>query len=255
MASSQGSGRKSPPAPVKIHHFKKRAPHTSGAPRGRDGGRLTLELEHPTLPEMPEVSEEPPEDPPEDPPEEVEEEPVRSKPPSRSEPAPRGKSRAGASASDTEERASRRSRTASVSRRAAAEDDEEPPPGSVAERLNTSRRLISEGKFDEARVILERLVTMGVASGPVHTELGAIYMAQGFMERALERFDDALNLEPMDLFARVCRGEARLGRGDLRLAREDLQRVLDMGTAGSPLVERAQLLLQRADERGDRKRH
>lgn len=207
-------------------------------------GRRTLELERPTLPEMPI----------EEPPEELEEEPVRSSAPARAEKASRGKSRAGSAAAEADGRASRRGRGASMSRRAADEEEEEPLPGSVAERLNTSRRLISEGRFGEARLILERLVTMGVASGPVHTELGAIYMAQGIIDRALERFEDALDLEPMDLFARVCRGEARLGRGDLRLAREDLQRVLDMGTAGSPLVERAQQLLQRADEQSDRKR-
>ena len=46
MASSQGSGRKSPPAPVKVHYFKKRAsrPQRELAP-GRDGGRIALELE------------------------------------------------------------------------------------------------------------------------------------------------------------------------------------------------------------------
>ncbi|MFL5347207.1 MAG: tetratricopeptide repeat protein [Hyalangium sp.] len=238
---------------MKIHHFQKRAPRSKDEPRGRDGGRRTLELEHPTLPEM--SLEEPPEEVEDEAEEEVEEEPVRSSGSARPEMASRGKSRAGSAAAEADERGSRKSRGGSMSRRAADdEEEEEPPPGSVAERLNTSRRLISEGRFGEARVILERLVTLGVASGPVHTELGAIYMAQGSIERALERFEDALHLEPMDLFARVCRGEARLGRGDLRLAREDLQRVLDMGTAGSPLVERAQQLLQRAKEQGDRKR-
>jgi Tfp pilus assembly protein PilF len=124
----------------------------------------------------------------------------------------------------------------------------------VAERLNTARRLVTESDFDGASAILERLVTLGVATGPVYTQLGAIYMAQGATERALGLFEEALASDPSDLFARVCRGEARLWRGDLRLAREDLQRVLDMGTAGSPLVERAQQLLQRLKEQGDRKR-
>lgn len=233
MASSQGSGRKSPPAPVKIYHFKKRAPRPQrDLNPGRDGGRVTLELERPPFPELPI----------EEPPEQAEDEPARPEPPPKPAERPRR---------DAEGRASRKSR---ASRRAEA-DEEEPPPGSVAERLNTSRRLVAESRLDEASVILERLVTLGVASGPVHTELGAIYMAQGATERALERFEDALALEPMDLFARVCRGEARLWRGDLRLAQEDLQRVLDVGTAGSPLVERAQHLLQRVDEQGERKRH
>lgn len=239
MANSQGSGRKPVPAPAKIHYFKKRVPPAQPG-WGRDVGRVTLELERPTIPEMALME-----------PEEVEEEqeePVRSK--SRREPEPQAKGRGGSAAPEADGRGSRKGRGAS--RKAAPE--EAPPQGSVAERLNTARELVSKGRLDDARAILERLVKMGVASGPVHTELGAIYMAQGSLERALDRFDEALQREPMDLFARVCRGEARLEHGDLRLAREDLQRVLDMGTAGSPLVERAQQLLQRADEQGDRKR-
>jgi len=241
MATSQGSGRRSPPAPVKIHHFKKRVPPAKDEPRGRDTGRVTLELERPTLPEfsLDEAAQ-------------ADEKPVRSKARRESAPAPRGKSRAGPAAPEADGRAPRKARGASSARRAASEQP--PPAGSVAERLNTARSLVSEGQFDEACAILKRLVRLGVASGPVHSELGAIYMAQGSIERALERFDEALHLEPMDLFARVCRGEVRLWRGDLRLAREDLQRVLEMGTAGSPLVQRAQQLLQRADEPGERKR-
>jgi Tfp pilus assembly protein PilF len=114
--------------------------------------------------------------------------------------------------------------------------------------------MIEEDKLEEARVVLERLVTLAVATGPVHTQLGAIYMAQGAMERALEHFEEALTRDPMDLMARMCRGEARLWRGDLRLAQEDLRSVLDGGTAGSPLLQRAQQLLQRIDEHQQRKR-
>ena len=228
MANSHGSGRRPPPAPVKIHHFK--AAPRKHKPLGRDQGRTTLELERPTLPEMP-IDE---------PPEQAEAELARPTPAERPEPVAAEKARA-----------SKKSR---ASRRASAAE-EEPAPGSIAERLNTSRRMVAEGKFDEARVVLERLETLGVATGPVHTQLGAIYMAQGFMDRALERFEDALSMDSMDLFARLCRGEARLERGDLRLAQEDLQCVLDMGTAGSPLVERAQQLLQRAGTSGERKRY
>lgn len=240
MASSQGTGRRAPPAPAKIHHFEKRVTPAKDDPRGgRDTGRVTLELERPTLPEFSL--------------QEASEEPVRSKARREPTPTPRGKSRSGSAAPEADARAARKERGASASRKAAS--GQPPPAGSLAERLSTARTLVSEGKFDEARVILERLVRLGVASGPVHSELGAIYMAQGSIERALECFDEALHLEPMDFYARVCRGEVRLWRGDLRLAREDLQRVLDMGTAGSPLVERAQQLLQRADASGGRKRH
>jgi hypothetical protein len=285
MANSQGSDRKPPPAPVKIHHFDKRAPRPEP---GREGGSFAptvpemrsvaehptlLEMrsaaEHPTLPEMrlvpprfggaaiepsplaplPKTEPPPPASRAEPPPPAAKAEPPP--PASKAEPAPAARS--------AERRAARKPRapaagSTAAAPRAPASAEAEPPPGSVAERLAAARRLIEGDNLEEARTILERLVTMGVATGPVHTQLGAIYMAQGSTERALEHFEEALSRDSMDLMARVCRGEARLWRGDLRLAQEDLQRVLEAGTAGSPLVQRAQQLLQRIDEQRDRKR-
>jgi hypothetical protein len=149
-------------------------------------------------------------------------------------------------------RSSRKSRTyagPSPSPRAPPPPEEEPAPGSVAERLATSRRLFGEGNLDEAGAVLERLVSLGIAPGPVHTQLGAIYLAQGAIEQALERFEEALLQDSEDLSAMLYRGAARLARGDLLLAVADLQHVLDLATAGSPLVEQAQQLLQLAAER------
>ena len=236
MAKSQGSGRKAVPAPVKIHHFDKRAPRTQAA-RGRDGEELAGA--HPTVPEL------------------------ALRPPRKG-----GAAAADASSAKTElelpaqaepapparggGKRSKKSRTyqgPSTSPRTSPVAEVEPAPGSVAEWLATSRRLFAEGKPDEARSTLERLVALGVATGPVHTQLGALYLAQGAIERALERFEEALARDSEDLSATLYRGEARLARGDLLLAVADLQQVLDLGTAGSPLVQRAQQLLQVAADR------
>ncbi len=241
MAKSQGSGRKTDPAPVKIHHFEKRAPGTNP---GRD--REASASATPTVPELPlkpprkgGAAAEPAPPKVEDPSSAKTELEV----PIQVEPVPpeRGGGKSKRKKSRTYEGPSSSSRAPSA--------EAEPAPGSVAERLATSRRLFSEGRLEEARAILERLVALGVATGPVHTQLGAIYLAQGAIERALERFEEALARDPEDLGATLYRGEARLARGDLLLAQADLQHVLEVGMAGSPLVQRAQQLLQQAADR------
>jgi tetratricopeptide (TPR) repeat protein len=237
MANSQGSGRKSPPAPVKIHHFEKRSARGMSPGRRQGDGSMA---EHPTVPEIPL-------------------EPRLGGAAAEASPlAPRPKSRAAVS-SKAESAVSGRGSPARPSQKSSGHREKTPAGGqsafgSVAERLATARRLITEDQLEEAQLILERLVTMGVATGPVFTQLGALYMAQGSTEKALAFFEEALSLDPMDLMARVCRGEARLWRGDLRLALEDLHTVLDAGTAGSPLVQRAQYLMEQLEEQQDRKR-
>jgi predicted Zn-dependent protease len=126
--------------------------------------------------------------------------------------------------------------------------------GMVAEHLATARSLLTQGKPGKARVLLDKLVRMGVASASVHTLLGTIHLTQGATERALACFEKALELDPSDLSARLLRGEVRLNWGELPPAQEDLQYVLESGTAGSPLVQQAQQLLQRIRELKDRKR-
>jgi predicted Zn-dependent protease len=226
MSNSQGSGRKPAPAPVKIHRFEKRAPRSKDEP-GRD--EEAFAGAHPTVPEL-----------------------AFAPPRMGGAAAPKAEP-----ASDTKGRAARKSRSAqggSPSSWEKAPLEEESPPSAVTERLSTAQRLVAEGKPEEARAVLERLVTLGVATAPVHTQLGAIYLAQGATERALERFEEALALEPEELGARLYRAEARLARGDLLKAQQDLQHVLDEGTAGSPLVQRAQQLLQTVEKERDRKR-
>src|SRR5687768_14849673 len=134
MATSQGSGRRAPPAPVKIHHFEKRVRPAKDDSRARDTGRVTLELERPTLPEFSLERRE-----------QDDEEPVRPKARREPTPASRGKSRAGPAAPEADGRASRKAR-GSASRRAASQ--EKPPAGSVTERLDTARSLVSQGELD-----------------------------------------------------------------------------------------------------------
>jgi tetratricopeptide (TPR) repeat protein len=221
---------------VKIHHFEKRPDRGISSARRQGEGSMA---EHPTVPEIPI-------------------EPRMGGAAAQASPlAPLPKSRAAVSEGSESASSRRSSSKKSSGAREKTPAGAQPALGSVAERLATARSLITEDQLEEAQLILERLVTMGVATGPVFTQLGATYMAQGATDKALEYFEEALSLDPMDLMARVCRGEARLWRGDLRLALEDLHTVLDAGTAGSPLVQRAQYLmeqLQEEQEEQERKR-
>jgi tetratricopeptide (TPR) repeat protein len=128
------------------------------------------------------------------------------------------------------------------------------PSGLVSERLATARSLFSQGQLTQARGILEKLVARGVGGASAYSLLGTIHMAQGSLERALECFEEALVRDADDLSARLHRGEVRLQKGDLLLAQQDLLHVLEVGTAGSPLIEQARRLLQQLEDQRDRRR-
>jgi tetratricopeptide (TPR) repeat protein len=120
--------------------------------------------------------------------------------------------------------------------------------------MATARSLFGQGQLTQARGILEKLVARGVGGAGAYSLLGTIYMAQGSLERALECFEDALARDADDLTARLHRGEVRLQKGDLLLAQQDLQHVLELGTAGSPLIEQARRLLQQLEDQRSRRR-
>jgi predicted Zn-dependent protease len=236
MTSSPGRRGKSPPGPVKIHHFEKRsAPRASPAAREPE----VPSHAHPTLPEMalhthptlPELSLQLPAAPP--PPAPPAEEALAASRRKRAPGAPEARSRKGGSPGGATEGAS---------------------ASGVSERLAAARRLITEGKQDAARGVLERLVALGVAGAPAQTLLGGIYLAQGALDRALACFEEALAKDPSDLAALMSRGQVRLSLGELRRAQEDLQAVLEAGMAGSPLVQQAQQFLERIGELRNRKR-
>ncbi|MBN1206906.1 MAG: tetratricopeptide repeat protein [Myxococcaceae bacterium] len=237
MTSSHGSDRKSPPGPVKIYHFEKRPPRPP-VPEERDGERIItqefsmgLELSlQPDEEEAAPVSAPPGSPPPREPASQASGSPLRAQPvprgPGRHPPAPFADGSIGASY---------------VS-------------GLLAERLAVAQKLFAQGHLTQARGMLEKLAALGVGGAALQTLLGTIYMAQGVLERAVASFNEALELDPSDLTARLYRGEIRLGWGDLLLAQEDLQYVLESGTAGSPIVQQARRLLQRLIELRERKR-
>lgn len=107
-------------------------------------------------------------------------------------------------------------------------------------------QLFEEGKLEEARVVFEGLVGMGVEDAYAHTMLGTIFLAQGDQDRALALFEAALGISGRDTAARVYRGEIRLNRGQTRAALEDFQAAIRSADPSDPFVERARRLAELA---------
>ena len=108
--------------------------------------------------------------------------------------------------------------------------------------------LFESGRLDEARVVFEGLVGMGVEDAFPHTMLGTVYLALGDQDRALALFEAALLIDDKDVAARVSRGEIRLNRGKLKQAVDDLSAVIKVGPRDDPFVARAKRLIRMAQE-------
>ncbi|MFZ5470401.1 MAG: tetratricopeptide repeat protein [Myxococcota bacterium] len=121
-------------------------------------------------------------------------------------------------------------------------------PTQVAEMSLLGHQLFEMGRLDEARVVFEGLVGLGVKDAFPHTMLGTIYLALDDQERALALFEAALQVDRSDLAALVYRGEIRLNRGKVKPALEDLSRAIELGLGDDPFVERARRLMVMAQE-------
>jgi tetratricopeptide (TPR) repeat protein len=110
------------------------------------------------------------------------------------------------------------------------------------------------GRAEEARVVFESLVALGRRDPFAHTMLGTILLGAHALDRALEQFEAALEIDPDDLAALVYRGEIRLsrrtggstGKAAVSKAIEDLERAVKLGPGADPFVARARKLLSLA---------
>ncbi len=102
------------------------------------------------------------------------------------------------------------------------------------------------GRAEEARVVFESLVALGRRDPFAHTMLGTILLGAHALDRALEQFEAALEIDPEDLAALVYRGEIRLSRRKVARAVEDLERAVKLGASTDPFVARARKLLSLA---------
>ena len=119
----------------------------------------------------------------------------------------------------------------------------------VAQMSLFGHQLFEMGKREEARVVFEGLVSLGVNEAFPYTMLGTIYLSIEDHKRALALFDGALKIDRDDLAALVYRGEILLGKKQYKAARENLERALRLGVQQDPFVERATKLLELLQKR------
>lgn len=117
--------------------------------------------------------------------------------------------------------------------------------------------LAESGQLDDAAALAEGLVVLNPEDPYFHSLVASIYIRQERTDEALSFLDQALEIAPDDVAARVNRGEIRLNRGELEAALEDFQHAIDRdpegvdpsGNRARMLVGVATLVLQQAVER------
>jgi tetratricopeptide (TPR) repeat protein len=112
---------------------------------------------------------------------------------------------------------------------------------SLADVAVFGHQLYESGRLNEARVVFEGVVAMDPAEAFPYTVLGAIFLAQQDVHRALALFEAALEIDPEDVAALVYRGEIRIRLGQNPRGERDLKRALEIDPDGptSPFSQRA----------------
>ena len=116
---------------------------------------------------------------------------------------------------------------------------------SLAEVAVFGHQLYESGRLNEARVVFEGLVAMDPPEAFPYTVLGAIFLAQQDVHRALALFEAALELDCDDVAALVYRGEIRIRLGQTERGVRDLKRAMQIDPDGpqSPFSQRARQAL------------
>ena len=103
--------------------------------------------------------------------------------------------------------------------------------------------LFEQGKYDQAKTIVEGLVISNPYDGYFHGLLGAIYGRKGMHEEASEEYTIAIDLDPTNISALVNRAEIFLQHGEIELALKDLKGAVDLDPKGEkPFGVRARAL-------------
>jgi len=105
--------------------------------------------------------------------------------------------------------------------------------------------LFEQGKYDQAKTIVEGLVISNPYDGYFHSLLGSIYGRKGMHEEAQEEYSIAIELDDTDLASHVNRAEILLQHGEIIKGLEDLKIAISLDPRGEkPFGIRARALAQ-----------
>ncbi len=109
--------------------------------------------------------------------------------------------------------------------------------------------MYEQGRYEEAKVVFQGLVTLDPKEGYYRTALGAVYLAQEDLDQALLAFNDAITLNDKEIASYVNRGEVYLRQGKIIEAAHDFKRAVDLDPENKdPLSHRARILAAAALE-------
>ena len=128
----------------------------------------------------------------------------------------------------------------------------------LAAGITIAHMCLTEGRYHDAEILLEGLITIQPENVYLHMMLGTALLQQGRFGESVTSFDRAIEISPENICALTNRGEIHLQQGRLKEAASDLKRASSLDKNGDdPFANRARLLidmtsslLQVAEEKG-----
>lgn len=110
-------------------------------------------------------------------------------------------------------------------------------------------RMYEQGRYGEAKMIFQGLVTLDPKESYFLTALGAVYLAEDDLDEAKRHLDRSIAVNPKELAAFVNRGEVQLRQGKVLEAAQDFMKAVELDPkAKDPLTLRAKVLAAAALE-------
>ncbi len=105
------------------------------------------------------------------------------------------------------------------------------PPATVASPLQQAEELIQQGRFDEAKKLIEEQLHLNPSSVEAYNLEGIIYTDEKDYVRAIDAFQKALKLAPNSTKTHNTLGNLYVTQQKLDLAEEEFKKVLDIAPA------------------------
>jgi tetratricopeptide (TPR) repeat protein len=114
-----------------------------------------------------------------------------------------------------------------------------------------ARQAAEQGRFEDARTLLEGLIVLEPTSGFLLTCLGCVYMRMEMTGDALGTFERALESDPADVVAHTYAGELEMDRGRVDAALGHFSAAERLDPEGkNPYANRARTLRLLAQRQG-----